>query len=86
MFVNARAVLPTRFWQVVMLFALQQGYADAVPPEDTAAWMARAVQWVRQVAPRALREVAAARQLTAAAEKGIGNALQALNSARAGSG
>lgn len=39
--------------QVVVLFALQQGYADAVAPEEAAAWMARAVQWVRQVSSRA---------------------------------
>ncbi|KAI8466349.1 MAG: alpha subunit of mitochondrial F1F0 ATP synthase [Monoraphidium minutum] len=69
--------------QVIILFAIQQGYADAVAPEDAAAWMARAVEWVRQVAPRALREIAETQQLTAAAEKGVANALQALaNSAR----
>jgi len=70
--------------QVVVLFAIQQGYADGVPPAETAAWMARAVQWVRQVAPRAMREVKETQRLTAAAEKGIANALQALKSSKVG--
>ena len=72
--------------QVVALLAVQQGHADAVAPEDAAAWVARAVRWAREVAPRALREVAETRQLTAAAEKGITDALQALAAAAAAGG
>ncbi|GBF87937.1 ATP synthase subunit alpha [Raphidocelis subcapitata] len=72
--------------QVVMLYAMQHGYADGVAPDEVSAWMARAVQFARQVAPRALREVAETRTLTAAAEKGIANALAALTSHQAAGG
>jgi hypothetical protein len=46
--------------------------------------MARAVQWVREVAPRALTEIAGARALTAGAEKALANALAALAAPRVG--
>jgi hypothetical protein len=50
------------------------------------AWASRAVSFVRQVAPRALREVAATRLMTATAEKSIADALEAMRSAGDGRG
>jgi F0F1-type ATP synthase alpha subunit len=70
----------------LLLFAVRRGYADAVPPEEMGAWAERAVSFVRQVAPRALREVAATRQMTAAAEKAVADALEAMASAGGGRG
>jgi F0F1-type ATP synthase alpha subunit len=70
----------------LLLFAVKRGYADAVPEGEMRAWAARAVSFVRQVAPRALREVAATRLMTAAAEKGIADALEAMRSAGDGRG
>ncbi len=50
---NIRTRPPPPTKQVVILFAIQNGYADQITPEETPAWMARAVQWVRQVRGRA---------------------------------
>ncbi len=58
-----------------MLFALQRGYADSIPPEDVSDWVARALAHVRTAAPEAMAEVAATKQLTAKAERGLDVAL-----------
>jgi F0F1-type ATP synthase alpha subunit len=70
----------------LLLFAVKRGYSDAVPADEMRAWAERAVSFVRQVAPRALREVAATRLMTASAEKAIADALEAMRSAGDGRG
>jgi F0F1-type ATP synthase alpha subunit len=62
---------------VALLFALQSGLLDHVPAQHTATYIDAALQHVRQHAQAALDEVAASKQLTAAAEKGITDALEA---------
>jgi F0F1-type ATP synthase alpha subunit len=62
---------------VALLFALQSGLLDHVPAQQTGAYIAAALQHVHHQAQAALDEVAASKQLTAAAEKGISDALEA---------
>ncbi len=61
--------------QVVTLYAIQQGFTAAVPPEQVGQFLEGAWQHVQQAAAPALREIADTKQLTAAAEKGIADAL-----------
>jgi F0F1-type ATP synthase alpha subunit len=70
---------------VVVLFAIQHGYCDAVPPQQTGDHLAGALAHVRAAAPEALREIGATKQLTAAAERGIEAALQQYVTQLAGS-
>ncbi|PRW45016.1 ATP synthase subunit alpha [Chlorella sorokiniana] len=70
--------------QVVQLLALQRGFLDGVAPEQAAAELDRLSAAVAAAAPAAVAEVAETRQLTAAAEAALLEALQAA-SQRAGS-
>lgn len=71
--------------QVVVLYAIQNGFCDRVPPNETAAYLDKAIAHVHSTAAAALREVAATKQLTAAAERGIQAALAQFASSMAGS-
>ncbi|KXZ53834.1 hypothetical protein GPECTOR_6g752 [Gonium pectorale] len=62
--------------QVVTLYAVQRGFADAVPPEQVPAWLEGAVAHVAAEAAAALEELGRTGILTAAAEAGIATALR----------
>jgi F0F1-type ATP synthase alpha subunit len=62
---------------VVTLYAIQQGYTAAVAPEQLGAFLGGAWQHVQEHAAAALAEVADTKQLTATAERGIAEALEA---------
>lgn len=63
--------------QVVLLYAVQNGYVDAVPATRVGPFLDEAVAYLRSFHRTALAEVAATKQLTAAAEKSIADGLAA---------
>lgn len=62
--------------QVVLLYAIQHGFTDSVPTASLVDFLDSTLVAVRAAAPEALAEIAATKQLTATAEKGVRHALK----------
>eukprot|EP00879_Flechtneria_rotunda_P031731 GHRR01034686.1.p1 GENE.GHRR01034686.1~~GHRR01034686.1.p1 ORF type:complete len:170 (+),score=67.73 GHRR01034686.1:319-828(+) len=63
---------------VVILFGIQNGFADTIHPKDVGNFFAEALQHIRKENSKVLADIAASKQLTAASEKGIRKALELL--------
>eukprot|EP00775_Hariotina_reticulata_P002752 gene2752-3047_t len=70
---------------VVVLFAIQKGFADAVPVKEVPQFLAEGLDWLRNHNAAVLTDIAKSKQLTAKAEKGIIDALSTLLRQRQGS-
>jgi F0F1-type ATP synthase alpha subunit len=70
----------------VVLFAIQKGFADAIPVKEVPQFLAEALDCLRSHNAAVLTDIASSKQLTAKAEKGIIDALSTLLKLRQSSG